>query len=121
MDPNLDPRDSDVVYVASQGPLWSAGGDRGLFKTTDGGATWNKILGGGEYTGVNEVHLDPCNPDLLYAVTWQHYRNVATLMDGGPETGIHKSTDGGATWRKLTKGLPEEDMGKLPEQSLPPA
>ncbi|HET6278881.1 MAG TPA: glycosyl hydrolase, partial [Candidatus Polarisedimenticolia bacterium] len=55
----IDPRDSDVVYVAAQGPLWSAGGDRGLFKTTDGGATWKKILGGGDYTGVNEVHLDP--------------------------------------------------------------
>lgn len=109
----IDPRDSDVVYVASQGPLWSAGGDRGLFKTTDGGATWNRILGGGDHTGVNEVHLDPRDPDVLYAVTWQHYRNVAALMDGGPETGIHKSTDGGATWRELTKGLPEEDMGKI--------
>ena len=109
----IDPRDSNVVYVASQGPLWSAGGDRGLFKTTDGGTTWNKILGGGDYTGVNEVHFDPRDPEVLYAVTWQHYRNVAALMDGGPETGIHKSTDGGATWRELTKGLPEEDMGKL--------
>lgn len=109
----IDPRDSDVVYVASQGPLWSAGGDRGLFKTTDGGATWEKILGGGEYTGVNEVHIDPRDPEVLYAVTWQHSRNVAALMDGGPETGIHKSTDGGATWRELTRGLPEESMGKI--------
>ncbi len=109
----IDPRDSNVVYVASQGPLWSAGGDRGLFKTTDGGTTWNRILGGGDYTGVNEVHFDPRDPEVLYAVTWQHYRNVAALMDGGPETGIHKSTDGGATWRALTKGLPEQDMGKL--------
>jgi photosystem II stability/assembly factor-like uncharacterized protein len=109
----VDPRDSDTVYVAAQGPLWSRGGDRGLFKTTDGGATWEKILGGGEYTGVNEVHLDPRDPDVLYASTHQRFRNVAALINGGPESGIHKSTDGGATWRELTRGLPEEDMGKI--------
>ena len=108
----IDPRDSRVVYVAAQGPLWTGGGERGLYKTVDGGDTWEKILGGGEYTGVSEVHLDPENPDVLYAVTWQRFRNVASLMDGGPETGIHKSTDGGYTWRELTEGLPEENMGK---------
>lgn len=108
----IDPRDSRIVYVAAQGPLWSGGGERGLYKTIDGGESWEKILGGGEYTGVNEVHLDPKNPDVLYAVTWQRFRNVASLMDGGPETGIHKSTDGGETWRELTKGLPEGNMGK---------
>jgi len=108
----IDPRDSRIVYVAAQGPLWSGGGERGLYKTIDGGESWEKILGGGEYTGVNEVHLDPKNPDVLYAVTWQRFRNVASLMDGGPETGIHKSTDGGHTWRELTKGLPEGNMGK---------
>ncbi len=109
----VDPRDSNVVYVAAQGPLWSAGGDRGLYKTTDGGKTWNKILGGGPYTGVNEVRIDPRDPDVLYASTWQHYRTVAALVDGGPESAIHKSTDGGKTWRKLAKGLPEEDMGRI--------
>ena len=117
----IDPRDSDVIYVASQGPLWSAGGDRGLFKSTDGGQTWLKILGDGlgnteiddQYTGVSEVHLDPRNPDVLYAVSWQRFRNVAVLLDGGPGTGIHKSEDGGATWRELTNGLPEEDKGKI--------
>ena len=108
----VDPRNSDVVFVASQGPLWSGGGDRGLFKTTDGGENWEKILGGGEYTGVNEVHLDPRNPDVMYAVTWQRLRNVAVLIDGGPETAIQKSTDGGKTWRKLSNGLPTEDMAK---------
>ncbi len=108
----VDPRDSNVVYVAVQGPLWSAGGERGLYKTVDGGESWEKTLGGGDYTGVNEVHMDPRNPDVLYAVTWQRFRNVASLMDGGPETGIHKSTDGGYTWRELTEGLPEENMGK---------
>jgi photosystem II stability/assembly factor-like uncharacterized protein len=116
----VDPRDSNVIYVASQGPLWSAGGDRGLYKSTDGGQTWNKILGDGlgnseiddQYTGVSEVHLDPRDPDVVYAVSWQKFRNVAVLLDGGPGTGIHKSTDGGATWRELTEGLPKEDKGK---------
>jgi photosystem II stability/assembly factor-like uncharacterized protein len=117
----IDPRDSNTVYVASQGPLWSAGGDRGLFKSVDGGETWNKILGDGlgnteiddQYTGVSEVHLDPRDPDVIYAVSWQKFRNVAVLMDGGPGSGIHKSTDGGATWRALTEGLPDEEMGKV--------
>lgn len=117
----LDPRDSNVIYVAAQGPLWSGGGERGLFKSTDGGQSWNKILGDGlgnteiddQYTGVSEVHLDPRNPDVIYAVSWQKFRNVAVLMDGGPGSGIHKSTDGGATWRELTEGLPGEDMGKV--------
>ena len=109
----VDPRDSDTVYVAAEGPLWSPGGDRGLFKTTDGGATWDKILGGGEYTGVNELHLDPRDPDVMYAVTQQRFRNVAALINGGPESGIHKSTDGGATWRELTNGIPEDDKGRI--------
>ena len=117
----VDPRDSNVIYVAAQGPLWSGGGERGLFKSTDGGQSWNKILGDGlgnteiddQYTGVSEVHLDRRNPDVIYAVSWQKFRNVAVLMDGGPGSGIHKSTDGGATWRELTEGLPDEDMGKV--------
>ena len=109
----IDPRDSDVVYVAAQGPLWSSGGDRGLFKTTDGGETWEKLLGDGEYTGVNEVHMDPRDADTLYASTHQRFRTVAALVNGGPGSGIHKSTDGGATWRELTNGLPKEDMGKI--------
>jgi photosystem II stability/assembly factor-like uncharacterized protein len=109
----IDPRDSDIVYVAAQGPLWSGGGDRGLFKTTDGGINWELVLSGGEFTGANEVHLDPRNPDVLFAVKHQRLRNVAALMNGGPESGIYKSTDGGRTWRELTTGLPEEDMGKI--------
>ncbi len=109
----IDPDDSDVVYVAAQGPLWSPGGERGLYKTTDGGATWTKILGGGDYTGVNEVHMDPRNSKVLYAATHQRFRNVAALVNGGPESGIHKSTDGGETWRELTNGIPSEDKGKI--------
>jgi len=109
----VDPRDSNVVYVAAQGPLWSAGGERGLYKTTDGGQNWELILSAGEYTGANEIHLDPRNPDVIYASLHQHYRNVAALMNGGPESGIHKSTDGGHTWRELTNGIPPEDKGKI--------
>jgi len=109
----IDPRDSDVVYVAAQGPLWSSGGERGLFKTTDGGVSWERVLAGGDYTGVNEVHLDPRNPDVIFAVRHQRLRNVAALINGGPGSGIFKSTDGGQTWRELTEGLPEENMGKI--------
>ena len=117
----IDPRDSNIIFVAAQGPLWSGGGDRGLYKSTDGGQNWRKVLGDGlgntdvddRYTGVSEVHMDPRNPDVMYAVAWQRYRNVAVLMDGGPGTGIHKSVDGGETWRELTEGLPEEVMGKI--------
>ncbi len=109
----VDPRDSNVVYVAAQGPLWSSGGERGLFKTTDGGNTWKLILSAGEYTGANEVHLDPRNPDIIYASLHQRFRNVAALMDGGPESGIHKSTDAGKTWRELSNGIPAQDKGKI--------
>ncbi|MEO1716918.1 MAG: glycosyl hydrolase, partial [Planctomycetota bacterium] len=109
----VDPRDSDTVYVAAEGPLWCSGGDRGLYKTTDGGANWKLILSAGEYTGVNELHLDPRDPDVMYAITHQRFRNVAALINGGPESGIHKSTDGGETWRELTNGIPAEDKGKI--------
>ncbi|MEO1595565.1 MAG: glycosyl hydrolase [Pseudomonadota bacterium] len=116
----IDPRDSNTVFVAAQGPLWSGGGDRGLYKTTDGGENWTKVLGDGlgntdiddDFTGVSEVYLDPRDPDVMYAVSWQRQRSVAALLDGGPGTGIHKSFDGGDTWRELTEGLPEENMGK---------
>jgi hypothetical protein len=109
----IDPRNSDVVYVAAQGPLWSGGGERGLFRTSDAGSNWELILPGGEFTGVSEVHLDPRNPDVLFAVKHQRLRNVAALMNGGPESGIFKSADGGKSWRELTTGLPEADMGKI--------
>lgn len=109
----IDPRDSKVVYVAAQGPLWGPGGDRGLFKTTDGGKTWKNILNVSENTGVTDVVIDPDNPDTLYAASWQRRRHVYTLIDGGPETAIYKSTDAGATWNKLKSGLPTEDTGRI--------
>ncbi len=109
----VDPRDSNVVYVAAQGPLWAPGGDRGLYKTTDGGKTWNRALNISENTGVSDVVLDPTNPDILFAAAYQRRRHVFTLIDGGPESSIQKSTDGGKTWTKLKDGLPKEDMGRI--------
>jgi len=109
----IDPRDSDTVYVASQGPLWNSGGDRGLYKTTDGGATWERVLHVSDDTGINEIHLDPRDPDVMYASAYQRRRHVWTLINGGPESGVWKSTDAGATWREINKGLPEEDKGRI--------
>ena len=109
----VHPTNPNTVWVAAQGPLWSKGGERGLYKSEDGGGTWNKVLGGNEWTGVTEVVMDPRNPDLLYAATWQRHRTVAALMGGGPDSGLHKSTDGGNTWVELTTGLPKSNMGKI--------
>ena len=109
----IDPRDSNTVYVAAQGPLWAPGGDRGLYKTTDGGKTWKPVLTISENTGVTDIALDPRDPDVVYAATYQRRRHIWTLIDGGPEGGIQKSMDGGATWKKLTSGLPGVDMGRI--------
>lgn len=109
----IDPRDSDRVFVASQGPLWRSGGERGLYRTTDGGETWELVLEISEHTGVNEVHIDPRDPDTLYASAYQRQRKVWTLINGGPESGLWKSTDGGDTWRQINKGLPSEDKGRI--------
>ncbi len=109
----IDPRDSNRVLVAAQGPLWAPGGDRGLYETLDGGKTWKSILAVDENTGVTDVVRDPRNPDVLYAATYQRRRHIWTLIDGGPGSGIHKSVDGGATWKKLDNGLPKEDMGRI--------
>ena len=109
----IDPRDSKVVYVAAAGPLWGPGGDRGLYKTTDGGKTWKAVLTISENTGVNDVAMDPSNPDILYASAYQRRRHVFTFIDGGPESAIYKSTDAGVTWNKVTSGLPSVDMGRI--------
>ena len=93
----VDPRDSDIVYVAAQGPLWSPGGDRGLHKTTDGGDTWERVLHVSENTGISDVAIDPERPDILYATSYQRRRHVGILVTGGPESRIYKSTDGGQT------------------------
>ncbi len=109
----VDPRNPDVVWVASQGPLWSPGGERGLYRSDDGGATWNQVLGDDEWTGVTDVVMDPRDPDSLVAATWQRHRTVAAYIGGGPRSGLHRTTDGGATWTKLSEGLPKGNLGKI--------
>ncbi|MGC6566654.1 MAG: WD40/YVTN/BNR-like repeat-containing protein, partial [Akkermansiaceae bacterium] len=109
----VHPRNPNLVYVASQGPLWSSGGERGLYMTRDGGKTWDLVLSKGKWTGVTDVVMDPKNPSILYAATHQRHRTVWSLVNAGPETGIHKSTDGGRTWRELKSGLPGGDLGKI--------
>jgi photosystem II stability/assembly factor-like uncharacterized protein len=109
----IDPRNSSVVYVASQGPLWSAGGERGLYKTTDAGATWTAVLTISPDTGVSDIVFDPKNPDIIFASAYQRRRAVGQMIGGGPEGGIHKTTNAGKTWTKLTNGLPKGDMGRV--------
>lgn len=109
----IDPRDSNIVFVAAQGPLWSGGGERGLYKTTDGGRTWKSVIPGTENTGATDVVIDPSNPDIMYAATWQRRRHYYTLINGGPESAIYKSSDGGNTWNRLRSGLPPGDLGRI--------
>ena len=109
----IDPRNPDVVYVAAQGPLWGPGGDRGLFKTTDGGKTWKNTLSISENTGFASVVIDPHNPDVLLAASYQRRRHVWALLYGGPESAIYKSKDAGATWHKVTAGLPSLELGRI--------
>ncbi len=109
----IDPRNSDVVYVAAQGPLWSSGGERGVYRTRDGGRTWTRILHVSDETGITDLVLDPRDPDVMYAAAYQRRRRVGQLIGGGPEAGIFKSVDGGETWQKLSRGLPAVDLGRI--------
>ena len=109
----VHPDNSDVVWVAVQGPLWTSGGERGLYKTTNGGTSWKRVLGNDQWTGVTDIMIDPRNPQILYAATWDRHRTVAALMGGGPGTALYRSDDGGENWTKLTEGLPESNMGKI--------
>jgi photosystem II stability/assembly factor-like uncharacterized protein len=107
------PQDSNTVYVAAQGPLWSPGGDRGLYRSTDGGESWKRILDIDENTGINEFVIDAANPDVIVASSYQRRRHVWTLINGGPGSGIHKTTDGGISWHKVEGGLPGGDLGRI--------
>ena len=109
----VDPRNSEVVFVAAEGSAWGPGGERGLYKTADGGETWNKVLDISENTGVNNVVMDPVDPDVMYATSEQRRRHVFTKIGGGPESAVYRSKDGGETWTKSMKGLPKVHIGGM--------
>ena len=109
----IDPRNSDHVYVAAYGPLWNKGGERGIYETKDGGKNWTRILEVSEHTGFNEIHMDPRNPDVMYATAHQRRRHVYTHLSGGPESAMYKSTDGGKHWDKVGGGFPGGDVGRI--------
>lgn len=109
----VHPENSDIIWVAVQGNLWKKGGERGLYISSDGGKSWERTLGDDGWTGVTDIVIDPRNPNVLYAATWQRHRTVAAYYGGGPGSGLHKSTDGGKSWTRLSKGLPTTEMGKI--------
>lgn len=109
----IDPKNSNIVYVAAEGSVWGPGGDRGLYKTTDGGKTWNKVLNISENTGVNNVVMDPRDSNVLYATSEQRRRHIFTKIGGGPESAVYKTTDAGASWEKIMNGLPKVDIGGM--------
>lgn len=109
----VHPKDGNVVLVAAEGPLWSAGGERGVYRTEDGGITWKPVLQIDENTGVTDLEFDPSNPEVVYAAAYQRRRHVAGFLGGGPKSGLWKSSDNGRTWRQVTTGLPKGDMGKI--------
>ncbi|MCS6884816.1 MAG: glycosyl hydrolase [Acidobacteriota bacterium] len=109
----IDPKNPEVVYVACPGALWSQSSERGLYKTTDGGKSWEKILYVDENTGCADVAIDPQEPNVVYASMWQFRRKGWFFTSGGPGSGLYKSTDGGKSWKKLTAGLPEGELGRI--------
>jgi photosystem II stability/assembly factor-like uncharacterized protein len=109
----VHPTNPNIVYVAAVGPLWTDGGERGLYKTIDGGKTWKAVLTISPHTGVTDIAMDPTDPNIMYAAAFQRQRKAYSFVGGGPESGIYKSTDAGETWTKLTEGLPKGDIGRI--------
>ena len=109
----IDPRNTNTVWVAAQGQLFAPGGDRGLYRTTDGGATWKPMLQISENTGITDFDVDPRNPDVMYAAAYQRRRNTSVIVAGGPDSAIFKTTDAGAHWTRLTEGIPTVDKGRI--------
>ncbi|MGB8660027.1 MAG: hypothetical protein WCA94_08020, partial [Candidatus Acidiferrum sp.] len=107
----IHPKNPDIVYAAALGHLWGPNPERGVYKTTDGGKTWNQVLKINEDTGVSDIAMDPESPDTLYAAAYERRRTPFGFDGGGPGSAIYKTVDGGATWKKLTKGLPYENGG----------
>lgn len=108
----LHPTDRDIVYVAALGDLWKSGGERGVYQTTDGGRTWTRVLDPGPDAGATELVMDPRDPQVLYAATYQRRRASFGFNGGGPASGLWKTTDGGRSWTRLTRGLPEGPWGR---------
>jgi photosystem II stability/assembly factor-like uncharacterized protein len=109
----VDPKNSDVVYVAATGHLWDSNEERGVYKTTDGGKTWQKVLFVDKDTGAADLAIDPQEPGVVYAAMWQFRRKPYFFTSGGPGSGLYKSTDAGKTWKKLTKDLPDGELGRI--------
>ena len=109
----IDPRNNDAVFVAAVGSLWGPGGERGVYKTADGGKTWRQVLKVDDDTGANELVMDPQNSKVLYASTYQRRRTACCMNGGGSGSGIWKSTDAGETWTQLKKGIPEGSLGRI--------
>lgn len=109
----IHPTNSDIVYVAAQGSVWKDGGDRGLYKTMNGGKTWERVLHISETTGISDVNMDPRDPDILIATAYQRRRHFGILVAGGPEGGAFKSIDGGKTWNPLKGGFPQGELGRI--------
>src|SRR5262249_45643116 len=109
----VDPTNADMVYVAAVGHLWGSNAERGVFKTVDGGATWQKGLYVDEHTGATDIVMDPRDPQTLFAATYQRQRKAWGFNGGGRGSGIYRTRDGGATWTKLTTGLPSGDKGRI--------
>lgn len=109
----VDPSNSNIIYVAAYGPVWSEGGERGVYKSTDGGLTWNAVKTVSNFTGCNDLVMDPRDPNVLYASFHQRMRKVFTYIGGGPESVLYKTTDGGVTWKKLEGGFPSGELGRI--------
>ena len=109
----INPKDSNTVYVCAPGHLWNSHPDRGVYKTTDGGKTWNKVLYVDDNTGCADLSMDPSNPQVLYAGMWQFRRRPYSFESGGPKSALYKSSDGGANWKPLKNGLPEAPLGRV--------
>ena len=109
----IHPRDPQIVWVAAMGSLWSDNPERGVFKTTNGGKTWEKVLFIDDKTGVIDLVVNPVNPDVLYAATYEKVRTAWTFEPGGVKSRIHKSTDGGRSWQVLSGGLPQGPLGRI--------
>lgn len=109
----IHPKNPNIVYVAALGALWGNSDDRGVYKTEDGGKTWNKILFVNNMTGCSELVMDPSNPDVLYAAFWEFRRTAHSFNSGGINSALYKSTDGGKTWQKLQNGLPKGKLGRI--------